>query len=131
MPTLARISPEEAKKFLDSGAGYVYLDVRTLPEFQDGHVPGAHCIPVLERAGGFMVPNERFVDSAIAKFGKETPIIVGCQHGVRSQRAAHMLAAAGFTNVSDMRGGFEGEMDHCGCVTYPGWTALGFPTSQA
>lgn len=109
----------------------MYLDVRTLPEFNAGHVPGAHCIPVLESSGGFMALNTRFVEMAAAQFAKNVPLIVGCQHGIRSQRAAQLLAAAGFTSISEMRGGFEGEMDHCGCVTYPGWQALGFPVSKA
>jgi rhodanese-related sulfurtransferase len=131
MPQASRISPEDAKKLLDSNQGYVYLDVRSTPEFKAGHVPGAHSIPLLEAVSGIMAPNPRFLDSAEVQFSKDTRIIVGCQHGVRSQRAAQMLTAAGFTNIVDMRGGFEGELDHCGCITYPGWSALGLPVSKS
>jgi len=114
----ARIAPEEAKQLLDSCLGYVYLDVRSVPEFNAGHLPGAHCIPVLEpAAGGFMAPNEQFLQMVTERFGKDTPIIVGCQHGVRSGRAAQILAAAGFTNISDMPDG------------YPAWRDLGFPVT--
>ena len=35
-----RVTPEKAKELLDSNTGYVYLDVRTVPEFDAGHVPG-------------------------------------------------------------------------------------------
>ena len=131
MPAPTRISPEEAKKLLDSAQGYVYIDVRTQPEFKAGHVPGAHCVPVMESVGGIMAPNPRFVEQVAALAPKDGKLIVGCQHGVRSQRAAQMLAAAGFTNTSDMRGGFEGELDHCGCITYPGWSALGLPVAKS
>lgn len=131
MPVPSRISPDDARQLLDSNQGYVYVDVRTVPEYAAGHVPGAHCIPVLEPVAGMMAPNPGFVEQVAAKFAKDAKLIVGCQHGVRSQRAAHLLAAAGFEHIADMRGGFEGEMDHCGCITYPGWASLGHPVSKA
>ncbi|HXM94731.1 MAG TPA: rhodanese-like domain-containing protein [Candidatus Dormibacteraeota bacterium] len=37
---IKRIIPEQTKELLDSNAGYIYLDVRTVPEFDAGHVPG-------------------------------------------------------------------------------------------
>lgn len=130
MSAPSRLSPEETRQMLDANQGYVYIDVRTQAEYQAGHVPGAHCVPVMESVGGMMAPNPLFVEQVAALAAKDSKIIVGCQHGVRSQRAAHLLAAAGFTHVADMRGGFEGEVDHCGCITYPGWSALGFPVSK-
>ncbi len=45
---LKRIVPEEAKALLDSGQGYTYLDVRTVEEFDEGHVQGAKNVPFLE-----------------------------------------------------------------------------------
>jgi rhodanese-related sulfurtransferase len=36
---IKRITPEEAKELLDSNSGYVYLDVRTVPEFDAGPRP--------------------------------------------------------------------------------------------
>ncbi len=42
---IKRITPEQAKELLDSNQGYVYLDVRTVPEFEAGHVPGAKNVP--------------------------------------------------------------------------------------
>lgn len=131
MNTPTRISPEEAKQLLDANQGYVYIDVRTQPEYKAGHVPGAHCVPVMEPLGGIMAANPRFVEQVAALVPKDGKLIVGCQHGVRSQRAAQLLAAGGFLHVADMRGGFEGEVDHCGCITYPGWSALGFPVSKS
>ena len=35
---IKRITPEDAQKLLGSNAGYIYLDVRTAPEFDAGHV---------------------------------------------------------------------------------------------
>jgi rhodanese-related sulfurtransferase len=42
---IKRITPEQTKELLDSNTGYIYLDVRTVPEFDAGHVPGAKNIP--------------------------------------------------------------------------------------
>ena len=126
-----RITPEEAKSLLDSGEGYVYLDVRTVNEFDAGHVPGAKNIPFVDfdPMRGGMAPNPQFVEIAARNFPKDAKLICGCQRGQRSLMAAQALLAAGFTSVVDMRGGYGGEMDHCGCVVSPGWAPLGLPTS--
>ena len=126
-----RITPEETKSLLDSGDGYVYLDVRTVNEFNAGHVPGAKNIPFLDMdpMRGGMAPNPQFVEIVERNFPKDAKLICGCQRGQRSLNAAEVLLAAGFTSVVDMRGGYGGEMDHCGCMVVPGWEPRGLPTS--
>ena len=126
-----RIHPAEAKNLLDSEGGYVYLDVRTVNEFDAGHVPGAKNIPFLDMdpMRGGMAPNPQFVEIVAKNFPKDAKIICGCQRGQRSFKATEALLVAGFTNVVDMRGGYGGEMDHCGCVVVPGWAPQGLPTS--
>jgi rhodanese-related sulfurtransferase len=114
-----RIAPDDAKKLLDSGSGYVYLDVRTVPEFEAGHVPGAKNVPVFEPdRHGRMGPNPRFVEIVETRFGKDARYIVACQMGGRSLHAAEMLVAAGFTDVADMLGGYG-----------QGWAPRGLPTT--
>jgi rhodanese-related sulfurtransferase len=54
-------------------------------------------------------------------------LFVGCQSGVRSQRAAEQLAAAGYTNLTNVRGGFGGARDRSGKVVTPGWRESGLP----
>ena len=128
---IKRITPEEAKQLLDSNTGYVYLDVRTVPEFDAGHVPGAKNVPVMEPDPyGRMQMNSRFVEIVQANFGKDVKCITGCQKGGRSMKAAELLLASGFSNVVDMRGGFGGETDQVGRMTFPGWAPRGLPTSQ-
>ena len=128
---IKRITPEEAKQLLDSNTGYVYLDVRTVPEFDAGHVPGAKNVPVMEPDPyGRMQMNPRFVEIVQANFGKDVKCITGCQKGGRSMKAAELLLASGFSNVVDMRGGFGGETDQVGRMTFPGWAPRGLPTSQ-
>ncbi len=127
---IKRITPEQAQEFLDSKRGYVYLDVRTVPEFEAGHVPGAKNVPVLEPdAFGRMRMNSRFVEIVEAHFGKDVKLITGCQKGGRSLKSAELLLSAGFGTVLDMRGGFGGETDERGRVTFPGWAPRGLPTT--
>lgn len=128
---IKRITPEEANQLLDSNTGYVYLDVRTVAEFDAGHVPGAKNVPVMEHDPyGRMQMNPRFVEIVEANFGKDVECITGCQKGGRSMKAAELLLASGFSNVVDMRGGFGGETDQVGRMTFPGWAPRGLPTSQ-
>lgn len=128
---IKRITPEQAKELLDSGTGYVYLDVRTVPEFDAGHVPGAKNIPVVEPDPfGRMQLNPHFLKTAAANFPPDARIITGCLKGGRSLKAAEVLLQAGFANVVDMRGGFGGETDETGRVSFPGWAPRGLPTSR-
>jgi rhodanese-related sulfurtransferase len=127
---IKRIVPEEAKQLLDAGE-YVYLDVRSTPEFAAGHVPGARNIPLLEPdASGRMAPNPRFLEVVEKNFGKDARLITGCMKGGRSMKAAELLQQAGFSNVVDMRGGFGGETDEAGRVTFPGWAPRGLPVER-
>ena len=126
-----RITPEQAKELLDSNQGYMYLDVWTVPEFEAGHVPGAKNLPVMEPdASGRMQLNPRFVEIVEANFGKDVKCITGCQKGGRSIKAAELLLATGFAHVLDMRGGFGGETDEMGRVTFPGWSLRGLPAMR-
>ncbi len=124
-----RISPDEAKALLEAGEGYVYLDVRSVPEFEMGHAPGAKNIPLLHRTATGMVPNSDFVEVCDRALGKDAKIITACLVGGRSLRAAQILQAHGFSSVLDMRGGFNGESDPMGRVVYPGWFRRGFPVT--
>ena len=125
-----RLSPEETKAALDSGQGYTYVDVRTVQEFDAGHVPGAKNIPSMEPGPLGMAVNPRFVEIVAKNFAPDAKLICGCQKGHRSLRAAEALLAAGFANVLDMRGGFGGETDHCGCIVNPGWATSGLPVAK-
>jgi hypothetical protein len=75
-----RITPEQDKELLDSNQDYISLDVRTVPEFAAGHVPGAKNVPVVEPdASGRMQLNPRFVEIVEASFVKDVKCITGSQ----------------------------------------------------
>ena len=128
---IQRISPDEAKALLDADDGYTYLDVRSHEEFESGHVPGSVNVPLLNRhpAGAGLVPNPDFVAQVEEQFPKDSKLVVACLRGGRSFKAAGLMLAAGYTNVVDMRGGYDAEIDAAGNVTFEGWARRGLPTT--
>ncbi len=118
------VSPEEASALL--AAGYVYVDVRSEPEFEAGHVPGALNVPLLHQGPGGMTPNPEFLSVMQQAFGKAEKLVVGCKAGGRSKKAADQLAQAGFSELADMSAGWDGSRDAFGRVV-PGWTKQGLP----
>jgi rhodanese-related sulfurtransferase len=130
MANFKRVSPHEAKKLIDE-EGYLYLDVRSEPEYGAGHPSGAHNIPIMHAGPGGMQPNMEFLNIAQALYARDAKIIVGCRSGQRSQRAAELLTSAGFTNVVDQRAGFEGTRDNVGGVVEAGWGSVGLPSETA
>ena len=93
-PDAARIDHDEARRLMTAGRLSI-LDVRTPAEFAGlGHLPGARLLPVdLIASAPGVLP------------GDGTPILVCCEHGVRSARAAAVLVAAGLGPVYDLAGG--------------------------
>jgi rhodanese-related sulfurtransferase len=122
-----RVLPPEAADLLKEG--WTYLDVRSIPEFEQGHPVGATNIPLLHYQGGRMAPNPDFQRVVEGTFPKETRLVIGCKSGGRSLQAAGLLAAAGYTEIVDLRGGFGGERDGMGRVSSPGWADAGLPVT--
>lgn len=121
------VTPGQARELLQAGEGYVYVDVRSVPEFQNGHPAGAVNVPLLHREAMGMVPNPDFLSVMGAHFQPDTPLLIGCQSGNRSARAAAALVAAGFTRVANVTGGFGGVRTADGQVVERGWFELGLP----
>jgi len=120
------VSPMDACTLMQD-EGYLYLDVRTVLEFHQGHPAGAYNIPVMLRGDRGMEPNPHFVDEVRAHFSLDTALIVGCKMGGRSQRAAALLRSAGFSRVLDQGAGFDGSRDPFGRTVIPGWKAQQLP----
>ena len=89
-----QITPEEAKKIMDSGEEHIILDTREQDEFDEGHIPGAILIPYteIENKAEEMLPD------------KDKLILVYCRSGRRSKIAAESLAKLGYTNVKEFGG---------------------------
>ena len=126
---IKRVSPTDAKKLVDE-EGYVYVDVRSVPEFTEEHPQGALNVPLMNMGPGGMTPNADFVAVMRATFAPETKLVLGCKGGGRSLRAAGVLAQQGFTNLIDQRAGFSGAHDPFGTVTEAGWKGASLPTDR-
>jgi len=121
-----RITPQEAAERMAAGATYV--DVRSEPEFAEGHPRDAINVPLLQMGPNGMVPNPDFLRVMLAVFPADANLVVGCKSGGRSLRAARELLGAGFTSVVDQRAGWSGEVDAFGRVATPGWSRLALPS---
>ena len=112
--------------------GHVYLDVRSTGEFEQGHPAGAVNVPLLEpvERTGQMAQNPDFVRVMQASFPPSTQLLVGCMVGSRSMRAAQILEAFGFADVSNVQGGFGGARDPMGQTVDPGWADAGLPVES-
>jgi len=126
--TIRRVSPAEAHDLVQGG--HVYVDVRSEPEFADGHPEGAINVPWMRMGPSGMIPNEGFLATMRARFAKDAPIVVGCKAGGRSLRAAQALVDDGYTAVVDQRAGWDGARDAFGQITEPGWSRVGLPTTK-
>ncbi|KAK7406825.1 hypothetical protein VNO78_08459 [Psophocarpus tetragonolobus] len=95
-----------AKGLLQTGC--IYLDVRTVEEFEKGHVDAVNIlnIPYMVNTPKGKVKNPNFLKEVSSACNKEDHLIVGCQSGVRSQCATSDLLSDGFNNVKDMTGGY-------------------------
>ncbi len=125
MTPVTRISVKEASEKL--AEGYTYVDVRTTEEFEAGHPPGAVNVPIALSAPGGMAPNPDFGRAMAARFAKDARLVIGCKTGGRSMRAATELLAAGFTEIVEMRPGWDGARDAFGQLAEPGWSRAGMP----
>jgi rhodanese-related sulfurtransferase len=123
-----QVSPREADALVRE-QGYLYLDVRTVPEFDTGHPPGAYNLPLTLPSAHGMLENERFVELVRTAFGASAKLVVGCASGVRSLCAAELLRAAGFREVLEQHAGMEGARDAFGRVKEKGHRAEGLPVT--
>jgi rhodanese-related sulfurtransferase len=121
------VSVDEAKKLLDQG--YVYVDVRSEPEFEAAHVPGALNVPLNHQGPGGMVTNPDFMSVMQTAFAKDEKLIVGCKSGGRTKRAVGLLVQAGFTDVMELTPGIDSGRDAFG-RPLKGWLQEGLPTEQ-
>jgi rhodanese-related sulfurtransferase len=128
---MKEIGAREAFDLMQKDPQWIYLDVRSLPEFEQGHPLNAVNIPILhldQRIG--MYPNDDFVSVVVSNFPKDAKLVIGCKTGARSARACEILSQVGYQNVINVRGGFLGVIDPFGRVVQPGWSLLSLPVCQ-
>jgi rhodanese-related sulfurtransferase len=128
--TIKEVNPTQAKELLDGNDSYTYIDVRSMQEYEAGHPAGSLNIPIMHKEAMGLVANLDFVPVVEKHFEHGAKLLLGCQMGGRSLRAAEALVAAGFTDVSNVMGGFGGARDQMGQSVEKGWAELGLPVEQ-
>lgn len=91
----------ELKSYLQNGARNL-IDVREYAEFSGGRVRGAKLIPLGD------------IEKRYWEIDRENPVYLMCRTGKRSAEAQRKLLTLGFSDVRNVRGGFEA------------WKAAGF-----
>jgi len=88
------ITPEDAKKRLDSDEAIILVDVRTKEEFDGGHIEDAVLLPVdqLQNNAAEVLPD------------LDAVYFVYCRSGSRSGAATAMMVDLGYQNVFDLGG---------------------------
>ena len=92
-PNIEKISVKEVKNIVDNSNFYLdvlIVDVRSVEEFESGHIQGAINVPLND-----ISENEMFLNKKI---------ILYCQSGRRSEKAALLLEKLGYKNILDMGG---------------------------
>lgn len=90
-----QIQVRELHARMNSGQPFTLLDVREPFEFEMARIEGANLIPLGE------------LPSRHAELDPAREIFVFCHSGLRSERAAEFLRAAGFARVSNVAGGID------------------------
>ena len=97
-----------ALELLDRSGDVVVIDVRTVSEYESGHVPGAINISHDELAGR--------LDEV--EMYRDREIVVYCERGTRAGKANDVLADAGFQKLGHLTGDMSG------------WRAAGHPVAR-
>ena len=88
------ITAQEAKEMMDADSSALILDVRTLDEYNEGHIKGA-----------LLIPDSEISERALQEIPDlSTTILIYCRSGRRSALAAQKLSELGYTKVYDFGG---------------------------
>ena len=101
--TIKYVSMDEIIKIMNENNNYIILDVRTIEEYNEGHIPNAICIP-----------NETIGEETINELtNKEQLILIYCRSGNRSKQAAAKLEKLGYINLIEFGGiiDWKGEIE--------------------
>jgi rhodanese-related sulfurtransferase len=129
--TIRQATPAQTHEAMTAAPDSTYLDVRTEAEFAQSHPAGALNVPVVFlEPGSPAKPNPAFLDVVRRHLDPAAKIYVGCQSGGRSQRAAEILVGAGYSDITNVSGGFGGARDRSGAVVVQGWRDAGLPTES-
>lgn len=88
---------KELEELASQQPAIIYLDVRTPGEITSGKIPNAKEIDV---TGGQFT-------TRLTALPKDATYVVYCRSGLRSAKACRMMAEQGFTNLYNLKGGYQ------------------------
>lgn len=100
---MQNISATEMQKITKQTPDIYLLDVRTLGEYTQKRIKGAHLIPIDQ------------IQRRINEIPKNRPVIVYCETGMRSAQVGRYLDSLGYQGVSNLSQGIMG------------WQVRGYP----
>jgi rhodanese-related sulfurtransferase len=115
---------------MSGGGTHVFLDVRTVAEFDAGHPAGSINIPWALKGVMGMSPNPDFLKTVQKHVPKDARIFVSCKMGGRSMHACNAMAGAGYVDLINIDGGFGGRPDPEGGPPVKGWAEAGLPVEN-
>jgi rhodanese-related sulfurtransferase len=95
LPNGSTISPQSLKQAIDAKGKITIVDVRTLQEYQTGHIKDSILLPLDTLAS----------KASEVLFDKSQTLYVYCRTGHRSAQAVSFLLQLGYTNVHSLSGG--------------------------
>jgi len=109
------VTQEEASKWIKNDKELCLLDVREIPEYEQGYIGNASLLPLsvlktLFSSGQCATAEQETTNkqyAALLPQNKEQKILCYCRRGGRSLQATDILRSAGFTNTFSMDGGIE------------------------
>jgi rhodanese-related sulfurtransferase len=127
---MKHLKPLEASEFLHRNPNAVFIDCRSEMEYLFvGHPIGA--LHVAWNDGPDWDINPHFVGQVKKVASMNRPVVLICRSGQRSIAAGVTLESAGFQEVYNVLGGFEGPLDdHHHRGTLGGWRKEGLPWEQ-
>ncbi len=101
------ITQSQLQQLMQTKKAVVLLDVRTVEEFVEGHIPNALNIPHKE------------LEARLAELSgaKDKQIVIYCRSGRRAEVAKQVLVKNGFNHLDHLTGDFNG------------WTSSELPTA--
>jgi rhodanese-related sulfurtransferase len=130
---MKNLLPRQAHDFVQSRPDALFVDVRMEIEYlYVGHPPGVVHVSWYEYPELKPSPSD-FVAQVLREAGgdKNRPVVLLCRSGKRTVDAGQALEAAGFSDVSHVVHGFEGDLDeHFQRGRLNGWRADGLPWEQ-
>ena len=100
---MQNISATDMQKLIKQNPAIYLLDVRTLGEYVQKRIQGAHLLPIDQ------------VQKRINEIPKNRPIIVYCETGIRSAQVGRYLDSLGYQGISNLSQGIMG------------WQVRGYP----